>query len=292
MFESLQLSPPFADQPYPLLSWVLASLAVVLIGIAKSGFGGGVGIVAVPLYVLAAGSKDGLGALLPLLIAADIFSLGHHWRKWDVPNLRHLLPGSILGIVAGSVILWLLLGRPALDMLGTLPEQSGVTAAEAAEKGREQAENALKLAVGVICVAYGVGDLVRQRLSVSRPYPTGPIKGALTGLLAGIVSTIGHAAGPITAIYMLGQKLDRQRFIGTAVCYYFIVNTIKLLPYALLGLIHTGSLLQGLLLLPLVPVGTFLGAWLNRRLSEHLFRGIIMAIVLATGVHFMFTTLG
>lgn len=264
---------------------MLACLAVVLVGIAKSGFGGGVGIVAVPLFVLAAGSRDGLGALLPLLIAADIFSLGHHWKRWDGPNLRHLLPGSMLGIVAGSVVLWLLLGRPDL---GLAMDGGGVQDLdEAARQSRAQTENGLKLAVGLICVAYVIGDYIRRRLKIDKPFQTGPVKGNLTGLAAGLVSTIGHAAGPITAIYLLGQKIDRRKFIGTAVIYYFIVNTVKLLPYLLLGLIHTGSLFQGLVLLPLVPVGTFLGAWLNRKLSEDIFRAIILLIVLITGIHFV-----
>jgi hypothetical protein len=91
------------------------------------------------------------------------------------------------------------------------------------------------------------------------------------------------AAGPIAAIYLLAQHLPRQAFIGTSVIFFFIINTVKLIPYSLLGLIDTSTLWIGLWLLPLIPVGTFLGARLNRVMSENMFRVVIFVIVVLTG---------
>ncbi len=51
-----------------------------------------------------------------------------------------------------------------------------------------------------------------------------------------------------------------------------------------LGMIDTSTLGFGLWLLPLVPVGTYAGAHLNRVMSEDLFRNVIMGIVLLTGL--------
>ena len=47
-------------------SFLLASFAVLFIGVSKAGFGGGLGLLVTPLCVLAFGSKTAIGILLPL----------------------------------------------------------------------------------------------------------------------------------------------------------------------------------------------------------------------------------
>ena len=266
---------PFADQPLPWLSWLLAGCGVIVIGIAKSGFGGGLGVLAVPLFVLAMGEKPGLGTLLPLLIAADIFSVRNHWRGWDHRNLRHLMPGSLVGIAAGAALLWWMVGGPEL----ALTEAQ----AEAAEAGERRAKATLSLAIGLLCILYILLDVVRLRLAPRWRYDTGPIKGGFTGFAAGVVSTLVHAAGPIATIYMLGQHLPKAKLVGTAVIYFFTVNTIKLAPYFYLGLIDTSTLWKGLWLLPLVPLGTALGMKMHGWMSEGVFRTIVFFMLAITG---------
>ncbi len=268
----------FAEQPYPWLSFALAALGVVIIGIAKSGFGSGVGIIAVPLFVFALGAKPGVSTLLPLLIAADIFSVYHHWGTWDKPNLRHLLPGSMAGILLGAVGLYFMLGRPPLRFFGGATETASPSDIQASTSA------ILGLVIGVLCVLYVVGDFIKSRYASGWHFKTNPVLGTSFGAAAGFVSTLAHGAGPVTTIYMLGQHLPKQRFIGTAVIYYFIINTVKLIPYALLPMINTRTLVQGLVLLPFVPVGTFIGVRLNRWMSEKLFRGIILTMVVITAV--------
>src|SRR5437870_6057975 len=88
------------------MSIILAALGVLFIGLSKAGFGGGLGMLTTPLCVLAfsAQGKDptfAIGILLPLLCAGDAFSLYHYWGKWERKNLKYLLPGVVLGVLAG-----------------------------------------------------------------------------------------------------------------------------------------------------------------------------------------------
>ena len=243
-----------------LWQWLLLALAVIVIGVAKSGFGGGVGIVAVPMFVIAAGdSQKAIGLMLPLLILADVFSVGHHWKKWDNHNMKLLSVGTFVGIAAGSLCLaWF--------------------------NSIDTGEKWMRFSIGWICVFYVVADQVRRRWAPNWSLSANWVTGSIAGLLVGITSTLAHAAGPVAAIYFLGQHLKKNLFIGTTVFFFFFVNTIKLIPYGILGLIDSNSLLQGLMLAPLVPVGTYLGAILNRKMSETVFRTIILVIVLITGV--------
>jgi uncharacterized membrane protein YfcA len=212
--------------------------------------------------------------MLPLLIAADIFSVFHHWGKWDRPNLRVLMPASIIGILIGAGILgWLLLGDGE---------------AGAPKSQLEAAERKMKVAIGAICVLYVLSSIVRARYAPNWKWTANWYSGSVSGCLAGIVSTLAHAAGPVITIFLLGQHLRKEKFIGTAVIYFFMVNTVKLVPYALLGMIDTSTLGFGLWLLPLVPVGTYAGAHLNRVMSENVFRNMVMGIVFVTGLKMMF----
>lgn len=255
----------------PWHSWLLAAFAVIVIGVAKSGFGGGVGILAVPMFVLAMGPKRGLGVMLPLMLAADVFSVYHHWRRWDRYNLKVLMPGTIAGIVTGvAVLAWMLAGS---------------------ERQLATAERKMQAVIGAMCVLYVAGSLIRNRYAPNWRWRATWMAGTTTGISAGVASTLAHAGGPVTAIYLLGQHLPKQAFIGTTVIYFFITNVLKLAPYGYLGMIDTTTLSQGLWLLPLVPVGTFTGAHLNRVMSEKAFRSAIMIIVFLTGLEMMRTGL-
>ncbi len=265
----LALTMPFADSPHPALSWALAGAAVVIIGIAKSGFGGGVGIIAVPMFIYALDSPaKGIGTLLLLLIAADIFSVYHHWGTWDKLNLKRIYPASLVGIAIGAMML----------AAFTTRADGGAVAQTAGS------ERALKLIVGIIAAAYPLLDQVKARYAAHWSIKPTWLAGSIAGLTAGVASTLAHAAGPVTSIYLLGQHMDKQRFIGTSVIYYFTINSIKVVPYLILGLIATDTFVLQLMLLPLIPVGTFTGTRLHRIMSEKVFRNVIMVLIFVTGL--------
>ncbi|HEX8342644.1 MAG TPA: TSUP family transporter, partial [Tepidisphaeraceae bacterium] len=96
------------------LPWLIIALAVSMIGIAKSGFGGGLGLIVVPITALALSSipgyhaEDALGLLLPLLIVGDVIAV---WQYRRFPNwglIARLAPGTIAGIALGTGLIWLL----------------------------------------------------------------------------------------------------------------------------------------------------------------------------------------
>lgn len=275
---------PFSEQPYPLLSWLLAIAAVIILGIAKSGFGSGVGIIAVPLFVFAFGDPTrAMGALLPMLLAADILSVIHHRGHVDGHNLRVLTPGTLVGICIGTIALFVLMGRPHL---GWMPDAWAASTSGAVSHAniKETAKQKMEIVIGVICLLYVVGDQIKARYAPHMKLKATWLSGSITGFLAGVVSTIAHAAGPILTIFFLGQHLEKRRFVGTAVAFTLIFNTVKLLPYFLLGLLNPDTLWPGLFLLPAVPLGTYLGLVMHRRMSDTVFRWSILIITAISGV--------
>jgi uncharacterized membrane protein YfcA len=260
----------------PALALTFAIAGVLLLGISKSGFGGSVGILAIPLFAMAFGAQRGTALLLPILIAADTFSLLHHWRTWHTPTLKLLIPGTFAGIAVGSFLLYLLV---------TSPTAAATQAATSAPTARQSSATALNLLTGVICVLYVLLDQVRLRFAPRWHFRPTAKTGFAAGTAIGMISTLAHAAGPVAAIFLLNQGLPRATFLGTIVLYFFAINTTKLIPYALIpGLIDPASLLIGAAFLPLVPLGTWLGKVIASRLSESLFRTTILALTFLSGL--------
>lgn len=253
------------------LRLVIAVLAALFIGVSKAGFGGGLGMLTTPLCVIAFGPRDAIGILLPLLCAGDLFSLYHYWGRWDRRNLKYLLPGVVIGVLVGVQLI-----------------------------GRFSARE-LNLAIGVLAVAFVLFQLIKEAIFRAEGtfQPSHPI-GIPAGIASGITSTFAHGAGPVVAMFLIPQRLPKVIYVGTTVLVFTWINWIKLPFYCLdrevvdwswvpaQSIINRQTLLRSAQFLPLVPVGVWLGVWLNRRFSETGFLRVIYALTFLAGVQLIF----
>ena len=253
------LAPP-PDVP---LWWYVSALVLAsgLIGMAKSGFAGGIGILAVPLTASALPADKAIGVLLPILILGDVFASLHHFRRVSRPHLAWLFAGGVVGIGLGTLLLWWL-------------QNEGVATLAVA----------LNLIVGGICLLLVTFQL--WRLFGGRPprIPPTRLGGYVVGGVSGVASTLAHSAGPIAGIYLLEQRLDKARIVATAAVLFLFVNLAKLPTFVGLGLIDAGTLRQSVTFALPVAVGALVGIWAHRRIPEKPFAAIIyVAAAVAAG---------
>ncbi|MBB6431736.1 sulfite exporter TauE/SafE family protein [Algisphaera agarilytica] len=257
MFDAvLRLIPP--DTPTAIALAAMCG-AVLIIGIAKSGFGGGIGILAVPLLALALNPEVAVGVLLPILILGDIVALIQHrkFRSWR--HLRWAFVGGAVGIGVGTILFWVF-------------------------RSSQVMATALNLTVGGVCVVF-VGIQVYRMLGGKVPaVPDNAASGVTAGGVAGVVSTLAHSAGPVMTIYLLEHKLEKRVLVGTLVLFFFLLNLAKLPTYVGFGLINGKTLLASAIMLPLVPVGSLLGLWMHRVIAERPFTFIMYAGAAAAGL--------
>ncbi len=250
---------------------LLAGFAVLFIGISKAGFGGGLGMLTTPLCVLAFGAKDAIGILLPLLCAGDAFSLYHYWGKWRKENLKYLLPGVLAGVMIGVQLI-----------------------------GRFSARE-LNMAIGSLAVLFVVFQLLKEKIfRAEGAFAPNHAIGLPCGAGAGVTSTFANGAGPVVALFLVPQKLAKEIYVGTTVLVFTWINWIKLaffcvdrtlldLPlFAPHAIITRATLRQSLNFLPLIPVGVWLGVWLNRKFSERLFLRVVYVMTFLTGLELIF----
>jgi uncharacterized protein len=104
-------------------------------------------------------------------------------------------------------------------------------------------------------------------------------RGTFWSTVAGFTSFISHVGGPPLSIYLLPQKLPKEVLAGTFVIYFAMMNLMKIIPLASLGLFTPQNLSTSLLLVPLAAVGTLFGIWLVRRMSTELFYRVLYALL-------------
>lgn len=236
--------------------WALAAFCAFNVGIAKTGVPG-LGILAIPLFVLAVGdARLSAGWLLPILLTADIFAVISFRRHASAKALFSLFPWVAAGIAVGA----LLLSYP---------------------------ERVIRPMVGAIILVILVLFLLRRR-GVELAHPESRWSSLIYGGGAGVATTVANAAGPIMNVYLLSRNLPRQEFVATGAWFFLIVNTTKIPVYLWQGLISRQSLLVDVALIPPTIAGALLGRKVLAAMPERVFvASVIVLSIIATIVLFL-----
>jgi len=238
--------------PTDLLFYLTAIPAILITGISKGGFGGGLGMVAVPLMALAIAPVQAAAIMLPILCLMDLFALWHFRGHADWRHLRILLPAAVVGIGFGT------LGFHYLN------------------------DSQLKLLIGAIALGFVFYQLARRQQTASPEASL--VGGSFWGTVAGFTSFGIHAGGPPLNIYLLPRKLPKAVFAATTIVFFTTVNQVKLVPYFWLGQFNTDNLSTSALLAPLAPLGIWLGRWLHDRISDRWFYRSCYVLLTITGI--------
>jgi uncharacterized membrane protein YfcA len=89
-------------------------------------------------------------------------------------------------------------------------------------------------------------------------------------------------------MFLVPQRLTKEIFVGTNVLVFFWINWIKVPFFLANGVITQATVARSLSLLPLVPLGVWLGVWLNRRFNETWFLRVVLVTLLLSGLQLIF----
>jgi uncharacterized protein len=240
--------------------YLVAVPAVILLGLSKGGFSG-LSSLAMPIMSLVASPVKAAAIVLPILIVQDWVSVWAFRRDYSARNLAILIPSAMIGVALG----WLLAARVSDD--------------------------AVRLAIGVISIAFVGYMLIRDRLGRAPVEKPGVPSGVVWGSLAGFTSFVSHAGAPPFQVYVMPQYLKPRVFAGTATIFFAAVNLLKLPPYFLLGQFSRDNLWVSAGLIPVAVLSTFAGVWLVRRVSADRFYALILALTLLIGVKLTYDAL-
>jgi len=239
--------------------FAVAIPAVLLYGISKGGFGGGLGAASVPIMALVISPVQAAAILLPILCVMDVFALWAYRGKWVWPELKILLPASLVGIIVGTLLFEYM--SPAI----------------------------VRLIVGIVAIAFTLHFWINKRSSKSSELANYPRSyGAIGASVAGFTSFVAHSGGPPMSMYLLRRPLDRTAFAATSVVFFAFANYVKLIPYTWLGQFSTDNLASSAALVILAPIGVWIGTWLHKRVSDRFFFAFVYVLLFVVGIKLVY----
>lgn len=232
--------------PTPLL------LAIVICAAAflqyTSGFG--FALVAMPLCTLLFGVRTAAPLVALAGITVQIINVVRFRRDINRREFIRLAASSALGVPIG---VW---GLNALD--------AGV----------------VKTALGLLLVSYGLYNLLKpQVLRLARDvwvYPVGFIAGCLGGAF--------NTSGPPVAVYGSLRGWPRDEFRSTLQTFFFANSFMVIIGHLTAGHYDRMVLTHYLVALPALMLGNTAAARIDHRISAGVFRTIVTAMILVSGI--------
>ncbi|GAA2152718.1 sulfite exporter TauE/SafE family protein [Nocardioides koreensis] len=225
---------------------VLLIAGVTCVGaFVQSVVGLGLGLLVAPVVAMV---EPGLVPALPLWLALLISGsmlLGER-RHVDWRSLAWALPARVPGTVIGA---WLVV---------SFSDQ-------------------------VIAVAIGVMVLVAVAVTVRAVHvPVNPVSLSVAGLVAGVSGTATSIGGP--PIALLFQRREPEVVRSTLSVFFFLGVCVSLVGLAWSGALTTASWHLGLLMSPLVVLGSVTGSAVRDRLPRHAFRTGVLLVCAASAL--------
>jgi uncharacterized membrane protein YfcA len=243
-----------------LWQWAFLAAGAFCTGLSKTGLTG-LGVLSVALFANALPARASTGALLPLLLSADLFGVTFFRKHASWPHLWRLFPWVVLGVVLGYVALGRVSNSQVQKMIGLI-------------------------ILGMVALHFW---RQRQSESLAARLPHAWWFAAFAGILAGFTTMVANAAGPVTGLYLLAMDLPKLVFVGTTAWFFLLVNAFKVPFSTHLGLITKDSLLlDATLLVPMIP-GALLGPILLKRMNQRVFDGMVLVLAVAAALRLLFS---
>jgi uncharacterized protein len=178
------------------------------------------------------------------------------WRERDRDLLRFLVPAGLVGTLVGTALFGLFSTKVVAGVVG---------------------------AITLLFLAQRWAFPPRADAP-----PPSRARGFVLTAVGGFTSFVAHAGGPPVAAYLLPLKLDPVRLTATLAVLFTAINLSKWIPYAFLGLLDLRNLSTSLVLVPLAPVGVWIGVWATRRIDSTWFYRMAYTGMAAAGFKLLY----
>lgn len=249
-----------------MLELAVIGTAVFLLGMSKGGFP--IGTIAMPLLVLiwpgnSEPGKTAVAFMLPLLCTMDLIAIIFYRKHILWKKLFRIMPGTLAGVIAGSLLFVAKEGA-----LLSVPDWI------------------IKLLIGIIGILFVIYKTTQKWVFNHLTEASNPTWAfaSIFGVASGLSSTLAHAASAVMQMFLLPQKLDKMAFAGTTAAYFWMLNLIKMVPFAALGRIELSNIKLGIALLPLIPIGVAFGFWLVKAMKDKYYTVFIYIVLTITSV--------
>ena len=233
-------------------SWFIILVVALLgftIGFSKGGFTA-LGAVLTPLLSLVLPNVAlAVGVLLPMLIAGDVFVVYSYWGEWDGRLVRRMLPGAVVGVILGTIL------------LAYLPA------------------NIMRWALAIFTLLMVVYKFVSDAITALR-YQSRPWHNPAVGGLAGLASAMFNNGGPVFNSYLLLQNTAPRVFIANSALFFALLNLIKVPGFLYTRVLDLQLLLSFWWVFLFIPVGIWTAQQVITRVKPSVFEWLIIVLLI------------
>ena len=250
----------------PIQFWIVAAISVLLLSVAKSGFGGALSSMSVPVMLFVLTPKEALAVLLPMFLITSIgvFFIWYrhcHWR--------------LVGFMCSFALLGQVVGWLVFDHL---------------------TDHFLKLCIGVVAVVtaanYWINTLRAKAETKECNWAEKHLwkRACVWCGLSGVSSFVSLSGGIPAQIFLLPHRLGKEAFVGSFSVYFMVIDLLKAPLFLELNVLSVESLKISAILSPIIPLGVFVGWSLNKRINDQIFYHVSYALLLLLGIKLLFDT--
>lgn len=245
----------------PLAFYAASFVAILITGLSKSGFGGGLGVMAVPIMSVFVAPQFAAAVMMPILLAMDLLIVHRYRSRWSRPIVWSLLPAALVGLGLGAIL---------FEYMNA---------------------EIIRAVIGALALLFVLQFLLQRGAASDRWSAPRWVAWAL-GAVSGFASYVAHAGGPPVKGYLLRQGLDKSAFVGTNTVYFFALNALKTVAYGSTGTLSADSLLVSLWLAPGLLLGVFLGTRLHHLIDQHVFVKVVYGFLALTALRLLSESFG
>lgn len=230
-------------------------LACLITGFSKFSIGG-MGLIILPVLMLAYSGPEALGIIVPLYLITDVMAVVAYRGSINWQVITRLMPISALGVTAGAFLITSIPVELFTPLLG-----------------------------GLVLVLLALGIYTEHN---PMPVFRHPVATQVTGMLVGFVSMTANAAGSLVSLYLLEQNMEKRAYVGTRAWVFFMLNIMKMVALLVLGLSTSASFEASLYGLPALFVGMWLGHTFLKKLNMQQFKNIVRGAISVSAANLLF----
>ena len=231
---------------------IVLSVAVFAAATLQAATGIGFGVIAGPLMLVVLNDAAAIQISVALNLLIALLLTPSLYRHASRPVLSSLLVGVVVGTPLGVVVFLI------LDIV------------------------LLKVLAG-IAVAFTLLMLVRRARAGGTPKDSPPAPERIAiGIVAGTMGGSLAMPGPVPAAWMSARGFDKQAVRATVLLMFVAAYGVALILQFYLAGIVAETLRLCAFLMPATVVGVGAGHLLSRRISEQVFRGLLVTVLLLT----------
>jgi len=146
----------------------------------------------------------------------------------------------------------------------------------------------LKIITGILITVFAIFLISGRSFPIANEKAAYISAGAISGVLNGSISV----SGPPMALMLSNQGMSKQMFRANLALVGVILNAVTTVTFAYSGLIDRELSLYLVWMLPVMFIGTWIGAKAVRHLNEQKFKKYSLGLIILSGIWTLLTGLG